>query len=139
MRRLDCNASRAGRAGDAPPQDGRSDDEDSSTPALLVRPPPLFLFPFPLSLAPRLRALARVRACVRVLGGCVGEWVGGRRRRRHRGVVVVVVGFMHARVLARVRVRVRFARPLVAFGGGHPSRLGACKIIEGALHVPFSP
>ena len=71
-----------------------------------MRPPPLFPFPFPLSLAPRLRALARVRACVRVLDGWVG---GGGRRRCHCGVVVVVVGFVHARVLARVCVRVCFA------------------------------
>ena len=28
---------------------------------------------------------------------------------------------------------------LVAIGGGHPSKLRACKIIEGSWHVPFSP
>ena len=31
------------------------------------------------------------------------------------------------------------AWPLVAIGGGHPSKLRACKIIEGPWHVPFSP
>ena len=31
------------------------------------------------------------------------------------------------------------AWPLVAIGGGHPSKLRACKIIEGSSHVPFSP